>query len=127
EPDGPLPEGVLDAIALPEEAARLERLAADRPDVHWDRILFSAKESVYKAWFPLTGLWLDFDEADIALTADARHAVVDAGPTAGAQGGFRARLLVPGPVVGGRRVEFFDGRWAVRHGLVATAVTVPHG
>ncbi|MFI1509062.1 4'-phosphopantetheinyl transferase [Streptomyces sp. NPDC020597] len=127
EPDGPLPEGVLGAVALPEETARLERLAADRPEVNWDRILFSAKESVYKAWFPLTGKWLDFDEADIDLAADTRHAVVDAGPAAGAQGAFRARLLVPGPVVGGRRVGYFDGRWAVRQGLVATAVTVPHG
>ncbi|AVV45618.1 4'-phosphopantetheinyl transferase superfamily protein [Streptomyces sp. ID05-04B] len=126
EPHGPLPEGVLSAVALPAEAARLERLAADRPEVHWDRLLFSAKESVYKAWFPLTRKWLDFEEADIDLSADADPAAVDTGPAAGAQGGFRARLLVPGPVVGGRRVEHFDGRWTVRHGLVATAVTVPH-
>jgi 4'-phosphopantetheinyl transferase EntD len=131
EPAGPLPEGVLAAIALPEESARLERLAADHPEVHWDRILFSAKESVYKAWFPLTGKWLDFDEADIDLTAEAGRTAVDAGlaagPAARAQGAFRARLLVPGPVVGGRRVEHFYGRWAMRRGLVATAVTVPHG
>ncbi|KRD01453.1 MULTISPECIES: 4'-phosphopantetheinyl transferase family protein [unclassified Streptomyces] len=126
EPNGPLPEGVLAAIALPEELARLERLAADRPDVHWDRLLFSAKESVYKAWFPLTGKWLDFGEADIDLSADAGLTPVGAGPAAGAQGSFRARLLVPGPVVGGRRVGYFDGRWTVRRGLVATAVTVPH-
>ena len=30
------------------------------PAVSWDRLLFSAKESVYKAWFPLTLRWLDF-------------------------------------------------------------------
>ncbi|MFF6802965.1 4'-phosphopantetheinyl transferase superfamily protein [Streptomyces sp. NPDC012616] len=123
EPHGPLPEGVLAAVALPAETARLERLTADRPEVHWDRLLFSAKESVYKAWFPLTRKWLDFGEADIEISADDGRT---AGPAAGAQGGFRARLLVPGPVVGGRRVEHFDGRWTVRHGLVATAVTVPH-
>jgi len=28
------------------------------PGPSWDRLLFSAKESVYKAWFPLTGRWL---------------------------------------------------------------------
>ncbi|MDQ0834810.1 4'-phosphopantetheinyl transferase EntD [Streptomyces achromogenes] len=126
EPHGPLPEGVLAAVALPAEKARLERLTADRPEVHWDRLLFSAKESVYKAWFPLTRKWLDFGEADIEISADDGRTAVTTGPAAGAQGGFRARLLVPGPVVGGRRVEHFDGRWTVRHGLVATAVTVPH-
>ncbi|WP_190201694.1 4'-phosphopantetheinyl transferase family protein [Streptomyces djakartensis] len=111
EVHGPLPEGVLSAVALPSEEERLRRLADRRPDVHFDRLLFSAKESVYKAWFPLTGKWLDFMEADIELTAD---------------GGFRAALLVPGPLVGGRRIDHFDGRWTTERGLVATAVAVPH-
>ncbi|WP_320779652.1 4'-phosphopantetheinyl transferase family protein [Streptomyces sp. CRN 30] len=115
EPHAPLPEGVQDAIALPAEQVRLRRLAADRPGVHWDRLLFSAKESVYKAWFPLTGKWLDFSEADIDVSA-----------APGARTGtFHAQLLVPGPVVDGRRVASFDGRWIVRRGLVATAVSVP--
>jgi 4'-phosphopantetheinyl transferase EntD len=106
-----MPEGVLPSVSLPAEADRLHRLAAERPDIHWDRLLFSAKESVYKAWFPLTGKWLDFMEADIELTPD---------------GAFRAVLLVPGPLVGGRRVGHFDGRWTAGRGLVATAVAVPH-
>lgn len=113
----PLPDGVLDAVALPGETERLRRLAAEHPAVHWDRLLFSAKESVYKAWFPLTGRWLDFSEADIDIRAG------DSDPRAGR---FDARLLVPGPVVGGRRLERFEGRWTVGRGLVATAVTVPH-
>ncbi|MCX4766342.1 4'-phosphopantetheinyl transferase superfamily protein [Streptomyces sp. NBC_01275] len=117
EPHQPLPEGVLSAVSLPAEAERLRRLAEERPEVHGDRLLFSAKESVYKAWFPLTRKWLDFAEADIDVSAD---------PAGGAHGVFRARLLVPGPMVGGRRVECFDGRWIVRRGLVATAVTVPN-
>lgn len=119
EPHLPLPNGVLGAIALPTEEARLHRLNTERPGVHWDRLLFSAKESVYKAWFPLTGQWLDFSEADIDVFADT------GAPTGGGSGAFRARLLVPGPVVGGRRIGSFDGRWAVRRGLVATAVSVP--
>ncbi|MFG2844381.1 4'-phosphopantetheinyl transferase [Kitasatospora sp. NPDC048296] len=109
EPALPLPEGVLDAVALPVEQQRLAKLAAEHPDTPWDRILFSAKESVYKAWFPLTGLWLDFHEAELDLFPD---------------GTFSARLLVPGPVVGDRRIEGFDGRWAVRDGLLATAIAV---
>ncbi|MFJ6622714.1 4'-phosphopantetheinyl transferase [Kitasatospora sp. NPDC091335] len=109
EPALPLPEGVQEAIALPVEQQRLAKLAAEHPDVPWDRILFSAKESVYKAWFPLTRLFLDFSEAELDLSPD---------------GTFTARLLVPGPVVGGRRLDGFDGRWAVRDGLLATAIAV---
>ncbi|MFJ4283087.1 4'-phosphopantetheinyl transferase [Streptomyces massasporeus] len=108
---GPLPEGVLPSVALPAEADRLRGLAAELPDIHGDRLLFSAKESVYKAWFPLTGKWLDFMEADIELTSD---------------GTFRATLLVPGPWVGGRRISHFDGRWAAGRGLIATAIALPH-
>ncbi|MFD5628266.1 MULTISPECIES: 4'-phosphopantetheinyl transferase [unclassified Streptomyces] len=120
EPHLALPDGVLDAVALPTEVDRLAGLAARIPEVHWDRLLFSAKESVYKAWYPLTAKWLDFSEADIDILVD---------PGAGGRaltGRLRAALLVPGPLVGGERVGFFDGRWTVQRGLVATVVTVPH-
>jgi 4'-phosphopantetheinyl transferase EntD len=101
-----LPDGVLDLVSIPSERTRLRQLAADEPGVCWDRVLFSAKEAVYKAWYPLTRAWLDFAEADLTL-----HRC----------GGFTARLLVPGPVSG------FDGRWLVRDGLVLTAIAVPAG
>ncbi|ANZ14086.1 4'-phosphopantetheinyl transferase [Streptomyces noursei] len=111
EPNGPLPAGVLNAIALPSERPHLVALAAHRPDVHWDRLLFSAKESVFKAWYPLTQRELDFSEAEI---------VID--PT---QGAFTARLLVPGPLLGGRRVTVFPGRWHSTPALLTTAVHLP--
>ncbi|MCX5052880.1 MULTISPECIES: 4'-phosphopantetheinyl transferase family protein [unclassified Streptomyces] len=117
EPHQPLPEGVLEAVSLPAEGARLRRLAAQHPGIHWDRLLFSAKESVYKAWFPLTRQWLEFTEADIEMSV---------GPGEPLHGRFRAQLLVPGPLVGGRRLGHFEGRWTVQRGLVATAITVPH-
>lgn len=116
EPHEPLPDGVLDVMALPAERERLRDLTRNHPSVHWDRLLFCAKESVYKAWFPLTGQWLDFLEADIEI---------DPGAAPDLRGGFRARLLVPGPLVGGRRIEVFDGRWTVRRGLTAATVVVP--
>jgi 4'-phosphopantetheinyl transferase EntD len=112
EPHDVLPDLVIDAVAGAAELARLERLARAVPDVCWDRLLFSAKESVYKAWYPLTGRWLDFKEADVT---------VDAGASA-----FTARLLVPGPVVAGRECREFGGRFLVRHGLVITAVVLDH-
>ncbi|MFB8244164.1 4'-phosphopantetheinyl transferase [Streptomyces sp. NPDC001046] len=111
EVDEPLFDEVLSTVALPAEVDRLRRLAERRPDMHWDRLLFSAKESVYKAWFPLTREWLDFTEADIEIAEDGR---------------FRAALLVPGPRVGGRRLDHFEGRWTRARGLIATAVAVPH-
>jgi 4'-phosphopantetheinyl transferase EntD len=110
EPHASLPDGVLDAIALPAEQTRTAALRATDPTVCWDRLLFSAKEAVYKAWFPLTGRWLDFSEADI---------LVDPGGT------FAARLLVPGPVLDGREVTTFPGRFLVDGGLVLTAITLP--
>ncbi|MFE9426846.1 4'-phosphopantetheinyl transferase [Kitasatospora sp. NPDC006697] len=109
EPHGPLPEGVEDVVTLPAEREALARLAAERPEVHWDRLLFSAKESVFKTWFPLTDRWLGFEECELIPAAD---------------GSFAARLLVPGPVVNGVELPGFRGRWRVAGGLVGTAIAV---
>jgi 4'-phosphopantetheinyl transferase EntD len=114
EPNEPLRnDGVLGLVTVAEERAWLPGTTARWPGVSWDRLVFSAKESVYKAWFPLTGLWLDFDEA--VITVD---------PAAGT---FAARLLVPGPEVAGGRLPGFTGRWLVRDGLILTAIVVPRG
>jgi 4'-phosphopantetheinyl transferase EntD len=110
EPNAPLPQGVLPDVAGAAELGRLRHLRRDAPGVHWDRLLFSAKESVYKAWFPLMRRWLGFEDADVTIDAAA--------------GAFRARLLVPGPLLGGRQVASFPGRWLVRDGLVITAVAL---
>lgn len=104
----PLPGGVLEQVAFGRE---LEMASERGAGVHLDRLLFSAKEAVYKAWFPLAGRWLGFDEVE--LTVDVEAAA------------FRARLLVPGPVVGGTRLTDLRGRWCVEEGVVAAAVVVP--
>ena len=68
EPHGVLPDGVLDAISLPVERREIAAL----PDgLHWDRILFCAKEATYKAWFPLTQRWLGFEDAHITFAVDS--------------------------------------------------------
>ncbi len=110
EPHAPLPPGVLETIARPEELDRIEALAAAQPAIHWDRLLFCAKESIYKAWYPLTGRPLEFGEASVSF---------DPG-----RGGFGARLLVPAPAVGGKRWNEPRGRWLVAGGLALTAVAV---
>jgi 4'-phosphopantetheinyl transferase EntD len=110
EPHGPLPDGVLARVALGEERAMLAGLATARADVAWDRVLFSAKESVFKAWFPLAQRWLGFEECRVELLPD---------------GAVRAQLLVPGPTAGGARIDVFHGRWRVLRTHVATVVAVP--
>ena len=111
EPNAPLPDGVLDRIAVAQEQAWLPELAAAAPGVSWDRLLFCAKESVYKAWFPLTRRWLGFEQA--VITVDLRA------------GAFTAELLEPAEALDGRRVASFAGHWLARDGLVLTAITVP--
>jgi 4'-phosphopantetheinyl transferase EntD len=101
EPDAPLPDGVLRIVALPAELDQVGELGAAAGSVAWDRLLFCAKESVYKAWYPLTGRWLDFGEA-----------TVDLDPA----GTFTARLHVPAPI------PVFTGRWLARDGLLVTAI-----
>jgi len=108
EPAEPLPGGVLDMISIPRERAELAELAVGWPGVPWDRLLFSAKESVYKAWAPMMGSFLDFDGADIRLDPAAAT--------------FATRLLVPGAEVVAGAGHGLLGRFVVRDGLLATAV-----
>src|SRR5207302_1592308 len=63
-----LPEGVLGRISLPEEREWLEARAGD--ETSWDTVLFSAKESVFKAWFPLARRWLGFEDAHVDLAPE---------------------------------------------------------
>ncbi len=109
EPNAALPDGLIADIARPEELPHLRRLRADVPHVHWDRLLFSAKESIYKAWFPLARRWLGFEDA--AVTID---------PTAGT---FQARLLrSSGPHTDYGPLSAFSGRWMAREGILLTAI-----
>jgi len=110
EPNAALRDGLISDIARPEELPALRRLESDLPDVHWDRLLFSAKESVYKAWFPLARRWLGFEDAVIAIDPGA--------------GTFAARLLVAGPPLAGGQLRGFSGRWRVADGIIATAIAV---
>jgi 4'-phosphopantetheinyl transferase EntD len=110
EPAQWLPGEVLELVALPDERDRLLDLARAEPGICWDRLLFSAKESVYKAWFPLARRWLGFADADITINA--------------ADGTFEARLLVPGPEFNGAPLAGFTGRWLIAEGMILTAITV---
>ena len=74
------------------------------PDLHWDRILFCAKEVVLKAWFPLTRRWLDFADVSTTVRLD---------------GTFWAHLRVAAVDLDG-----FSRRWVVVRGLVVAATSL---
>jgi 4'-phosphopantetheinyl transferase EntD len=102
EPDAALPEEVLERVTVPEERAWLrERPAA----LNWARLLFSAKESVFKAWFAMTGEWLDFTDACVAIDPECCC--------------FRAEFLTGANTVVG-------GRYSLGGGLILTATTIAH-
>jgi 4'-phosphopantetheinyl transferase EntD len=104
EPHAALPDRVAERVL---DAGERAWLAGAPTGVHWGRLIFSAKESVYKAWFPLARCWLGFDDATVAVD-----------PAAGT---FHARLLVKPPAgVPGE----FAGRFLVEDGLVLTAIAV---
>lgn len=118
EPHEALPDGVLEAVSLVEERDWLDASAGatEWTGVHRDKLLFCAKESTYKAWFPLTGRWLGFEDARITFTVDDRG-------DDGATGHFHSSLLVPGETTdGGPALTDFSGRWMVASGLVVTAI-----
>jgi len=103
----PLPEGVLEHVAFGRELPMVTR----RSDgICLDKLLFSAKEAVYKAWFPLTCRWLGFEDVELTIDMGA--------------GAFCARLLIPGPVVDGIPLTHFRGRWCVEEGFLAAVTAV---
>lgn len=111
EPHDVLPRGVLDAVSLPIERSQLAGLPGG---LHWDRILFCAKEATYKAWFPLTHRWLGFEDAHITFTLDS----------SGRAGTFRSRILIDPAAEHGPPLTALDGRWSVDQGLALTAITL---
>ncbi|KQR16484.1 4'-phosphopantetheinyl transferase [Cellulomonas sp. Leaf334] len=99
----PLPPEVVSLVMSDDERAALARTD---PALCPDRVLFSAKESVYKVWYPVTRSWLGFEEVDVRL----------------GDGTFVARLARSG-----LGTDVLHGRWAVGDGLVVTAVALARG
>jgi 4'-phosphopantetheinyl transferase EntD len=111
EPHDVLPHGVLNAISLADERGEIAALPSD---LHWDRILFCAKEATYKAWFPVTRRWLGFEDAHITFDVDA----------GGATGRFVSQILIDASAPTGPPLSALRGRWSVRDGLALTAIVL---
>jgi enterobactin synthetase component D / holo-[acyl-carrier protein] synthase len=104
EPDAPIEARIATRVM---DAGERAWIAGAPAGIHWDRLIFSAKESVYKAWFPLTRRWLGFEEAHVAIDPEA--------------GIFEARLLIEPPT---GVPAAFHGRYIAANGLVITAIAV---
>ena len=108
EVHAPLPPGVVEIVLVPEELAWLST-ASNR--IHWDQVLFSAKESIYKAWFPLTRRWLDFDQVVITL--------------APSRGAFRVRPREAMHCKHEQILNQLSGRFLIHNGIVMTSAVLP--
>ncbi len=88
------------------ERARLEPLIA----MDLAKLLFSIKESVYKAYFPLTATFLDFSDVEVEIEP--------------ADSAFAARLTKEHlPAAAGTRV--FSGRYVRAAGIIAAWTIIP--
>ncbi|MCV7194862.1 4'-phosphopantetheinyl transferase PptT [Mycolicibacterium brumae] len=114
EPHDVLPKGVLDAISLPNERTEISALPAE---LHWDRILFCAKEATYKAWYPLTHRWLGFEDAHITFELTELRGEA-------ASGVFTSRILIDPAAEHGPPLTTLRGHWTVGSGLALTAIVL---
>ena len=93
-----LKEGILEIIANADEMQMIRQLPKG---IYWDAVLFSAKESIYKAWFPSGGP-LGWEDVSVVFHPE--------------NGTFSA----PAPVQ-------LDGRFLITDNFVLTAVTSSRG
>ena len=107
EIDEPIPLDVLSLISNPSEIAAINELSAG---THWDKLLFSAKESVFKALFPLTAQWLDFKDVCIVF--------------APRDGSFLATLPIEATRNCSLKTPHIRGRYIIDCGLIVTSVVV---
>lgn len=104
EPSEPLPSDILPYVASGAERRKLQELGSRDGTFPWGRILFSAKESIFKAQYPLTSMALDFLDVQTTLSAS---------------GVFEWSSYVPGaPLTQGK------GRWFDDDGLIVTCTFV---
>lgn len=109
---GPLCDSVLARISTVKERDRLRILEHDAPVVVWSRVLFSAKESVFKCWFPQTRTSLDMSAIDVRIDPDGRFRI-----------GF---LIVPARHRDVAEViEATTGSWEVRDDTIVTTLWIP--
>ena len=105
----PLEPALAARICRPAEIAQLEGHSPPA-GTNWEKLIFSAKVSTYKCYYPLARTFLGFHDVTIEFRPEA--------------GRFTARLLRDSvPPAGGARP--FDGRFACDGAHVFTGVALP--
>jgi 4'-phosphopantetheinyl transferase EntD len=110
EPHAPLPAGTVALIVRPDERDDLARLSEECPGVCWDRLIFSSKESAFKASFAFHRTWPEFDAVRTAVCLDDRSFQVSG----------------RGVTVRGSHADevTLRGHWSVGDGFIRTAVAI---
>lgn len=107
EEDSALDESLLDVVCTPRERQAVTGLASP---LHQAKAVFSIKESLFKAHFPLLQRWIDF--LDVELSLDAQNQRFEA------RGAYEGAPFVAGSV---------SGRFGRVDGLIFSVVALPAG
>lgn len=109
----PLPDGVAERICLPGELAGGRSIVMpDGQELDRGKLVFSAKETLFKSYYPATGYFLDFPEAQVRFDAGS--------------GAFTAELVNDSaPALEGARR--FKGRFGHASGLLFAVMAPPRG
>lgn len=99
EPHADLASSVVDVVALPGEREQLDCLRRQNDFAAAGRLLFSAKEAVFKAAFPHDRRWRDFRDVSLDLRWNGTFSAVD---------------------VSGAPLPPLSGRWRAIGGLIIT-------
>ena len=73
EPAGSLRDDLVGSICTDDELRRLRDLADLGSTRELAQLVFGAKECVFKAVYPVTGVFLEFEDVRIELDRDLRH------------------------------------------------------
>ena len=110
-----LPGGVLELVASYDECRGIAALP--QTGVAWDRVLFSAKEVVYKVWYPCMRTWLGFEDVSLSIFPDRTYS---------GRGAFTARMTRAPLVACNMEIVSLRGSFLVDRSRVLTAAAVEH-
>lgn len=108
EPDAPLKAELWEPICTPAEQTWI---SSQPPEIRGKsaRLLFSAKESLFKCLHPVTGVWVDFRDVTVTIHPAGR---------------FVPEFLGPACAPGWSALPWC-GRWVRAEGWILTAATLP--
>ena len=127
---GTISERAVRRVLRPTELQSVATLGRGRPGVRsWATVLFSAKESFYKAWWPAVGVRLGFQDVEVALHPSVGETAGIGGSSASGEGAGSDRLAGSFSVTIRRMFQVavpaadcFGGRFEMEGGWVRTAV-----